>query len=121
MGRAPKSSPPGRPISEQVDRRADAVHVLERRNGRDATRVGDHEFVRILARASQAECGQQVGHDRHVGDVGHVREPVRALGEHGDRHQLQYRVLGARHLNFTTQVLRALDDDLHGVLSMLAP
>ena len=62
---------------------------------------------------------EQVAHDRHVGDVGHVREVVFAVGEQGRSHQLEHGVLRTRDDDLTLQRTGSMnDDDSVGVASI---
>ena len=77
--------------------------------GHQLAAVGQHQPIRAGALARDTDRRQQLAHDRHVDEVGHVGELVHAVGEQAGRHQLEHRVLGAGHVDPSGQRPAVLD------------
>ena len=58
-----------------------------------------------------AEVAEHLGHERHVGDLGHVGEAAALAGQRGCGEQLEGGVLGAADGHLATQRLTTLDAD----------
>ena len=86
------------------------LHEVIRRLGADLSRHIDDQTV-IGARDADAHRFEQIAHERHVGDVGHVRQHMPALGQQAGRHQLQHAVLGAADAHLAVEAAVAPHQD----------
>ncbi len=83
----------GEQRAEHVDRGTDPLDQLVGRDRHDVAGVRQFETPRRRAHHVDADRREQIAHDRDVGDVGHVGEVERAIGEQRRRHQLEHGVL----------------------------
>ena len=106
--------------AEHIDRCSDSIDLFEWGNRGYVAVVDQHQFVRTHAVGLDAKRAKKIAHDIDVCNVGDVGQAVLAFGQQRDRHQFEYRVLGAGHLDFATECLGAFYDNLHDAISMLA-
>ncbi len=97
--------------AEHVDRRPDPFDQLVRRDRRQVAVVGEDQPTGFGSDDRHADRAEQFRHDRHVDDLGDVAQLERPVGQQRGRHQLQHRVLGARHDHFTRQRTGVADHD----------